>query len=183
MQWATKNREGGGDRNWRAFPFPCDKLWNAKLDYKISLKSLCPETLQWAVLQLFQWCLLWASGPSKDSSSPSFLLLTSSPWAQIQCCVPHATAKENFSQQGWERGKRWETGAEFPKVASAPINSCHTSEHLSGYIWCPPRKKSSWQLGEEPFGEGRFVTIYWQVVENNLQGQVFPGTGKFGAFC
>lgn len=32
----------------------------------------------------------------------------------------------------------------------------------------------------EALGKGRFVTIYSQVVRNNLQGQVFLGTGKFG---
>lgn len=42
----------------RAFPFPPDRLEYTNLDYSISVKSLCPETLQVAVLQLFRWCHL-----------------------------------------------------------------------------------------------------------------------------
>lgn len=77
--------KGGGDRNWslKGLLSPCDKLLNANLDYSISLKSLCPEILQLAVHQFSSGATFEPQTPAKTVLAPIFLLLTSSPWAQI----------------------------------------------------------------------------------------------------
>lgn len=75
-------------------------------------------------------------------------------------------------------------GADFPEAALALMGINQPLSHLQAEMPKWPSLVSTQEKeqlaaardGEEPCGEGRFVTICWQVVENNLLGQAFSGT-------